>query len=173
MNRSGDRQSLTKLMNKLREKIPGITLRTTVMVGFPGETDEDFEELMGFIKDVRFERLGCFTYSREEGTPAYDMDDQVDEATKARREEMVNETQMLIMQEIGEAQIGKTLPVMTEGFDRYAECFFGRTQADAPDIDGKVFFTVSGKKPRYGSIVKVKITDCIDCDLTGEMVKGE
>lgn len=170
MNRSGDRQSLTKLINKLRERIDGITLRTTVMVGFPGETEEDFEELMNFIREIRFERLGCFAFSREEGTAAYDFEDQVDEEVKKHREEMVCEEQMLIMQEKGEAMLQKEVEVLTEGFDRYAECFFGRTQADSPDIDGKVFFTAPEKKPYFGELVRVRIDDCMDCDLIGEMV---
>jgi len=170
MNRKGDRAYLTALIKKLREKVEGITLRTTVMVGFPGETEEDFEELMGFIRDVRFDRLGAFSYSREEGTPAYDFENQVDEEVKQRRLEMVYEQQMLIMQENGEAMIGKEVEVLTEGFDRYAECFFGRTAADSPDIDGKVFFMAPSKKPYYGQIVKVRIDDCMDLDLIGEMI---
>lgn len=170
MNREGDRAYLTNLIAKLREKIEGIVLRTTVMVGFPGETEEDFEELMEFIRDIRFDRLGAFAYSREEGTPAYDFENQVDEEIKQRRLEMVYEQQMFIMQENGEAMIGKEVEVLTEGFDRYAECFFGRTSADSPDIDGKVFFTAPSTKPYYGQMVKVKIEDCMDLDLVGEMI---
>ncbi|MBQ4257526.1 MAG: 30S ribosomal protein S12 methylthiotransferase RimO [Clostridia bacterium] len=173
MNRRGDASSLEKLMNKLRERIPGVTLRTTVMVGFPGETEDDFEVLMNFIRKVRFERLGCFSYSREEGTPAYSLPSQVSEEEKERREELVSETQMLIMQEKGEAMIGKTVTVLTEGFDRWAECYFGRTQGDAPEIDGKVFFTAPEKKPVYGQFVQVRIDDCMDCDLIGEMILQE
>ena len=170
MNRRGDAASISALMEKLRARIPGVALRTTVMVGFPGETEEDFEILMDLIRSVRFERLGCFTYSREEGTPAYSLDHQVPEEEKERREELVSETQMLIMQEKGEAMIGKEVTVLTEGFDRWAECYFGRTESDAPEIDGKVFFTAPEKKPAYGQFVRVRIEDCMDCDLIGEMI---
>lgn len=171
MNRRGDRESLTALIQKMRAMVPGLVLRTTLITGFPGETDEEFTDLAEFVKEIRFERLGCFSYSQEEGTLAAAMPNQIDEEVKNHRMEIVMEEQMRIMQENGEAQIGKTVTVLTEGFDRYAECYFGRTYADAPDIDGKVFFTVSGKKPRYGQFVQVNIGDCMDCDLTGEMTE--
>lgn len=171
MNRRGDRKSLTELINKMRQRIPGLVLRTTLITGFPGETEEDFTELAEFVRETRFERLGCFAYSREEGTPAADMPNQIDEDVKNHRMELIMEDQMNIMQENGENQIGKTVTVLTEGFDRYAECFFGRSYADAPDIDGKIFFTAKEKKPRYGQFVQVKIDDCVDCDLTGEMTE--
>ena len=172
MNRRGDRESLTALLNKLRERVPGIVLRTTLITGFPGETEEDFTELAEFVRDIRFERLGCFAYSREEGTPAADLPDQVEEEVKRRRADIIMEQQMEIMQEYGESQIGKTVQVLTEGFDRYAECYFGRSYADAPDVDGKVFFHVpAGKrKPYFGKMVRVRIDDCMDCDLTGELI---
>ena len=172
MHRAGDAESLHALLQKLRDRIPGIVIRTTVMVGFPGETEEAFEILMNFIRQERFDRLGCFAYSQEEGTAAALMPDQIEEEEKERREELVSEAQMLIMQEKGEAMCGKTVEVLTEGFDRYAECYFGRTRADAPDIDGKVFFTAV-KKPYFGQLVKVEITDCMDCDLIGERVSEE
>ncbi len=166
MNRRGDRESLTALMKKIREKIPGVILRTTLISGFPGETEEDFTELMEFVKEVKFDRLGCFAYSQEEGTPAAELPDQIDEEIKERRAEIVTETQARIMEEKGQTYIGRTLEVLTEGFDRYAECWFGRSAMDAPDIDGKVFFTAE-KKPRPGAFVQVEIEDCIDCDLYG------
>lgn len=171
MNRRGDRESLTALIQKMRAMVPDLVLRTTLITGFPGETDEEFTDLAEFVKEIRFERLGCFAYSQEEGTLAATMPNQIDEEVKNHRMEIIMEEQMRIMQENGEAQIGKTVTVLTEGFDRYAECYFGRTYADAPDIDGKVFFTVSGKKPRYGQFVQVNIEDCMDCDLTGEMME--
>ncbi len=171
MNRRGDRESLTALIQKMRAMVPGLVLRTTLITGFPGETDEEFTDLAEFVKEIRFERLGCFSYSQEEGTLAAAMPNQIDEEVKNHRMEIIMEEQMRIMQENGEAQIGKTVTVLTEGFDRYAECYFGRTYADAPDIDGKVFFTVSGKKPRYGQFIQVNIGDCMDCDLTGEMTE--
>lgn len=169
MNRRGDRQSLTALMKKIREKVPGVVLRTTLITGFPGETEEDFTELAEFVKDVRFERLGCFAYSQEEDTPAAELPDQVDEDVKEHRAEILMGDQMDIMDAQGQELIGQTLEVLVEGFDRYAECWFGRSYRDAPDIDGKVFFTTDGKRPMLGSFVNVKITDCMDCDLTGEL----
>ncbi len=169
MNRRGDRESLTALIKKIREKIPGVVLRTTLIAGFPGETEEDFTQLMEFVKEVKFDRLGCFAYSQEEGTPAGSMPDQIDEDVKERRAEIVMETQGRIMEEKGQCFLGKTLKVLVEGFDRYAECWFGRSAMDAPDVDGKVFFSVEGKKPCLGSFVSVTIEDCIDCDLFGTL----
>ena len=170
MNRRGDRESLTSLMKRIREKVPGVILRTTLITGFPGETNEDFTELMEFVKEVRFDRLGCFAYSQEEDTPAAELPDQIDEDVKERRAEIVMQDQMEIMEEQGQRLVGQTLEVLVEGFDRYAECWFGRSAMDAPDIDGKVFFSVSEKKPVLGSFVKVEIEDCMDCDLTGHLV---
>ena len=170
MNRRGDKESLLKLIAHMREKVPGLILRTTLITGFPGETEEDFTELSEFVQEVRFDRLGCFAYSQEEDTPAALLPDQIDEETKNRRAEIIMEQQMEIMQQKGEAMIGKAVTVLTEGFDRYAECYFGRTAADSPDIDGKVFFTAQGNKPYFGQFVKVRIEDCMDCDLTGERI---
>lgn len=169
MNRRGDRQSLTALMQKIRDRVPGVVLRTTLITGFPGETEEDFTELAEFVKDVRFDRLGCFAYSREEGTPAANLPDQVEEEVKERRAEVIMDLQNRLMEERGAGFIGQTLPVLCEGFDRYAECWFGRSAMDAPDIDGKVFFTAE-QKPVLGTFVQVKIDDCIDCDLFGQRV---
>ena len=171
MRRKGDRQELTALIRKIREKVPGVVLRTTLITGFPGETEEDFEELSAFVKEIRFERLGCFTYSQEEGTAAALMENQVPEEVKQERMDIIMEQQMAIMQEWGEGRIGQTVEVLTEGFDRYAECWFGRSAADAPDVDGKIFFMPGERKPRYGEMLKVKITDCMDCDLMGEVVE--
>lgn len=170
MRRVGDRQYLTALVNKLRKKIPSIVVRTTFLVGFPGETEEDFTELSEFVKEMRFERMGCFPYSQEEGTPAAEMEDQVDADLKERRAEILMEKQMYIMQEDGEKLVGEELDVLVEGYDRYAECWFGRSYRDAPEIDGKVFFTLQDKKPALGSMVKVKINECMDADLFGERI---
>ena len=170
MNRRGDKESLTKLIAHMREKVPGLVLRTTLITGFPGETEEDFTELSEFVQEIRFDRLGCFAYSQEEDTPAALLPDQIDEETKNRRAEIIMEQQMEIMQQKGEEMVGKAVTVLTEGFDRYAECYFGRTAADSPDIDGKVFFTAQGNKPYFGQFVKVRIDDCMDCDLTGERI---
>ncbi len=166
MNRTGDDSSLRELVNKLRARIPGIILRTTLIAGFPGETDEQFEALCQFVKDVKFDRLGCFAYSAEEGTPAADFPDQVDEDVKQRRADIIMETQMLINDEICEGMIGKRLEVVVEGFDRYAECFFGRSQSEAPEIDGKIFFT-SSRPLAIGEYVNVEIDSVMDYDLIG------
>lgn len=169
MNRRGDRESLTALMKKIRERMPGVVLRTTIIAGFPGETEEDFTQVAEFLKDVRFERMGCFAYSQEEDTPAALLPDQIDEDVKEHRAEILMGDQMDIMDAQGQELIGQTLEVLVEGFDRYAECWFGRSYRDAPDIDGKVFFTTDGKRPMLGSFVQVEITDCMDADLTGEL----
>ncbi len=169
MNRRGDRESLTALMKKIRERVPGVVLRTTIIAGFPGETEEDFTQVAEFLKDVRFERMGCFAYSQEEDTPAALLPDQIDEDVKEHRAEILMGDQMDIMDAQGQELIGQTLEVLVEGFDRYAECWFGRSYRDAPDIDGKVFFTTDGKRPMLGSFVQVEITDCMDADLTGEL----
>ena len=171
MNRAGNRAELTALIRRMREAVPGLTLRTTLITGFPGETEEDFTELAEFVREIRFERLGCFVYSQEEGTPAALMPDQIDEELRRRRMDIIMELQMGIMAEQCEGRIGETVTVLTEGFDRWADCYFGRSQQDAPEIDGKVFFTAPGKKPHFGQFVQVKVTDCMDCDLTGEMVE--
>ncbi len=168
MHRPGNREALTALIERIRTAVPDITLRTTVMVGFPGETEEDFEELCAFIKDARFQRLGCFAFSPEEDTPAYTMPDQIEDSVKFRRRDIVMEEQARISDAYNESMIGKTVTVLVESFDRYAECWFGRTEGDAPDIDGKVFFTAN-RPVQPGDMVQVEIIDTMDWDLIGEM----
>ena len=170
MNRRGDKESLLTLVGHIREKIPGVVLRTTLIAGFPGETEEEFEELSDFVAQTRFERLGCFAYSQEEDTPAALMPDQIDEDVKNRRAEIISEQEALIIDSWCEDQVGKELDVLVDGFDRYADCWFGRSPFDAPEVDPCVFFTVGETKPRPGDIVRVRVTDHIDCDLTGEMI---
>ena len=170
MNRPGDRESIETLISKVREKVPGITVRTTLIAGFPGETEEQFEELCQFVKDMRFDRLGCFAYSSEEDTPAAEMEGQLDEQLKIRRAEIVTEEQMNIIARQNEKKVGQTVTVVTEGFDRFGECYFGRSEADAPDIDGKIFFT-SEKKLSVGDFVKVALEDTLDLDLIGSVVE--
>ena len=169
MNRGGSRESLAALIKKIRERIPGVILRTTMLTGFPGETEEQFAELCQFVKEMKFERLGCFAYSAEEGTPAAEFEDQVPIKIKEKRSEIVMEEQMFISDRFNESQLGKTLEVVTEGFDRYAECWFGRSAMDAPEIDGKVFFT-SDRKLAIGEFVNVTIDDVMDYDLLGTRV---
>lgn len=166
MNRMGDNETLRALIAKIRDKIPDVTLRTTLITGFPGETQKQFEELSMFVKDMKFDRLGCFTYSAEEGTPAEKLPDQIDLRTKEARSDAIMNEQMLISFDLNEQKIGRTYEVVTEGFDRYAECYFGRSTADAPEIDGKIFFS-SEKKLSVGEYVNVTIDDVLDYDLIG------
>ena len=169
MNRWGDTEKLEALFAHIREKVPNIILRTTLITGFPGETKEQFEELAEFVKRVRFDRLGCFAYSREEGTKAYDFPDQIDEETAAHRADIIMEQQMLISCENNEKLMDSELTAVVEGFDKFGECWFGRTALDAPDIDGKVFFT-SETPLEIGDYVKIRITDTLDYDLIGEVI---
>ena len=170
MNRWGDTEKLEALFKHIREKIPNVILRTTLITGFPGETEEQFNELAEFVQRVRFDRLGCFAYSREEGTKAYDFPDQIDEEVAEHRADIIMEQQLLIHSENNEKLIGSEIEAVVEGYDRFAESFFGRTPLDAPDIDGKVFF--SSEKPlKLGEYVRIKITDTLDYDLIGEVVE--
>ena len=172
MNRRGSGEELLGLLDKIRKRVPGIVLRSTVITGFPGETEEEFSQLAEFLKKARFERLGAFAYSREEGTPAAQMPGQIDEEVKRHRQDIIMEQQSLVSEQYNAAQIGKTLKVLAEGFDRYADCWFGRSEADAPDIDGKLFFT-SARKISAGSFVNVKIKESMEYDLSGETVPEE
>ena len=171
MHRWGDRGKLEALLAHVREKVPGVTLRTTLMVGFPGETEEDFEELCEFAKRVRFDHMGCFAYSAEEGTEAAALPDQIDEDVKSHRVEVLMEQQMALEQAAGEALVGKTVRVLVEGWDRWAECWFARAASQAPDdIDGKVYFHVpkdAKRRPVLGQFAEVEIADCLDGDLVG------
>ncbi len=172
MHRWGDREKLTQLIAHIREKLPDVTLRTTLITGFPGETEEDFTQLCEFVKEIQFDRLGCFPYSQEEGTEAAQLPNQIDSDVKGHRAELIMEGQMERMQAAGEAMVGSIQTVLCEGWDRYVNCWFGRTAAQAPDdIDGKVFFTVpqGTPKPSFGSFVPILITNCIDGDLVGEL----
>ena len=166
MNRCGSRETLTELIGKIRARIPNVIIRTTLITGFPGETQEQFEELAEFANDMCFERLGCFAYSAEEGTPAAKFEGQLPDEEKERRSDVIMEQQMFINDVQNQEMIGKEVEVVTEGFDRYAECCFGRSAADAPEIDGKIFFS-SERKLTVGEYVKVKIDDTLDCDLLG------
>ena len=168
MNRKGSRKSLTALVNKLRERIPRLVIRTTLMTGFPGETEEDFAELSDFVREMHFERLGCFAYSIEENTPAANMKDQLDEETKRHRQNIIMEQQSMMMVQTNRRFIGKKLSLLCEGYDRPTQCYYGRTYADAPEVDSKVYFiTEGGEKPKIGEVVKVVITDSLEYDLMG------
>lgn len=170
MHRRGDRESLTALLHKIKKKIPDVIFRTTFITGFPGETEAQFETLAEFAKEMNFQRLGCFAYSQEENTPAARMPGQLDEETKQRRADAIMAHQQLVMANYCEGLIGTEIEVLTEGYDRLAECWYGRSYADAPEVDGCVFFTADGKNPAVGNFVNVKITDFTGCDPVGVMI---
>ncbi len=169
MNRHGDRETLTALLNKIRERIEGVTLRTTFIAGFPGETEEEFEELCEFVDEMRFERMGCFAYSEEEGTPAAKLDGMLEPEIRAERAEIINERQNAILDEINEALIGETLETIVEGYDAYSDSYYGRTYMDAPEIDTQISF-VCGYELQDGDIVEVEIINVVEGVLTGEVV---
>ncbi|MBR3964828.1 MAG: 30S ribosomal protein S12 methylthiotransferase RimO [Clostridia bacterium] len=169
MNRHGDGAMIRTVIEKLRREIPDITLRTTFITGFPGESEEDFTELCEFVKETRFDRLGVFPYSREEGTPAYDFADQIDEQLKQDRADIIMQAQLRISEEKNEAMVGKRIRVLVEDYDTVSKTHFGRSDADAPEIDGKVYFSapyrISG-----GSTLLVEIKEVLDYDLFGVAV---
>lgn len=167
MNRHGDRESLTSLIGKIRERIPDVCIRTTFITGFPGETDDDFEELAGFVKDIKFDRLGCFTYSPEDGTPAAEFENQVEQDEKVHRGELIMDSQYDIVIDNNQKLVGKTLKVIVDEYDPYTDVYKGRTYKDAPEIDGQVTFVCeAGLTP--GTFTEVLITDVDEYDLIGE-----
>lgn len=169
MGRHGGPEIIKSAVRRFREAIPDITLRTTVMVGFPGETEEDFQELCDFVKETRFDRLGAFTYSPEEGSAAFKMGDPVDAQTKQDRYDRIMMLQSDISAERNRRMLHKKIRVLCEGYDVPAECYVGRSESDAPDVDGKVFFT-SDKKISEGKFVTVRVTQADDYDLIGEKI---
>lgn len=168
MNRRGDQALIRNVISKLREEIPDVVIRTTFIVGFPGEGEEEFETLAEFVNEIEFDRLGVFTFSPQEGTPAFDMEDQVDEDIKTRRGEVIMQDQYSIMEEKNNEKIGKTYRVVVEDYDGYSDSYTGRTYMDAPEIDGLVKFT-SHKDLDIGDFVDVEIFDVEDYDLIGEV----
>ena len=166
MNRHGDSAMIRELIAKLRREIPDLTLRTTFIVGFPGETEQDFETLCRFVEETRFERLGVFTYSAEEGTPAASFQGQIDEQTKQDRADILMKAQMQIAAEQNEKKIGETIRVLVEDFDPVSEAHFGRSAADAPEIDGKIYFKAA-RRVAPGSMIDVKVREVVDYDLYG------
>ena len=171
MNRSGDRKSLTALIQKIRRMVPDMVLRTTFIAGFPGESEQQFEELCEFVQEIRFERMGAFAYSAEEGTVAATMPEQVEQSERTRRMELLMERQSVINEQYNTSRVGQTLQVLCEGYDPYIKHYYGRSAADAPDIDCKVFFR-SAKKVAAGSFVFVAISDQMEYDLLGDRVDG-
>lgn len=172
MNRGEDTESLTALIQKMRDRIPDMVIRTTFIAGFPGETEDEFNQMAEFSRNIRFDRMGCFAYSQEEDTPAALMPDQIDEDVKQHRAQIMMEEQMDIMQQLGQQRIGTVMEILVEGYDEYSGCYYGRSYADSPDIDGKVLFTAVNIVPVVGDFVDVRITDCVNCDLMGELVEG-
>ena len=170
MNRHGGKDLIRDAVRRLREGVPGIVLRSTAMVGFPGETEEDFCELCEFIKEARFDRFGAFTYSAEEGTLAAEFDGQIDEQIKQDRYDVLMQTQLTVAEELGAAKVGSVQTVLCDGYDTVAEVYYGRSYADAPDVDGKVYFTSPRRKINTGAFVQVKITEAMDYDLVGEVI---
>ena len=169
MNRHGGSDTIKDAISRLRSAVPGIVLRSTAIVGFPGETEEDFRKLCEFIKEAKFERFGAFTYSREEDTPAYDFDGVVDEQTAQDRYDILMRTQLSVSEKWNESRIGQTLHVLCEGFDPVSEAYVGRSYAEAADIDGKIFFTAM-REVTEGEMLDVRIIDSLDYDLIGECV---
>lgn len=169
MARKSSLAQLKERIGKLRNEIPGIALRTTLIVGFPGETDEDFEILYDFVKEMRFDRLGVFTYSKEEGTPAAKFENQIDEKTKVKRRDAIMALQHGISKELTAEKVGKVMKVLIEGKITDEDVYIGRTYQDAPDIDGEVFVEYEGELIS-GDFVDVRITGANDYDLIGEIV---
>jgi len=168
MNRRYTRQELEVLIKKLRKAIKGLVLRTSVIVGLPGETKAQFAELCDFISKTKIERVGVFPYSQEEGTPAGEMECQIDEEEKLRRQDALLAVQERVIDKYNASRVGKVYDVLCEGYDRAAGCFFGRSYAESPDIDGKIFFMLCEPRPQEGEILKVKILEDLEGDLLGE-----
>lgn len=168
MNRRGDQAMIRNVIEKLRTEIPDVVIRTTFIVGFPGEGEDEFENLAVFVNEIEFDRLGVFTFSAQEGTPAYDMEDQVEEDVKTRRGEIIMQDQYSIMEEKNSEKIGKTYKVIVEDYDGYSDSYTGRTYMDAPEIDGIVRFT-SDRDLDIGDFVELEIFDVEDYDLIGEV----
>ncbi|MFH0732685.1 MAG: 30S ribosomal protein S12 methylthiotransferase RimO [Candidatus Omnitrophota bacterium] len=167
MNRRTTKVQIESLINKIRKRIPGVVLRTSVIVGFPGETDAEFIQLLDFIKEVKFERLGAFIYSREEKTPAYNYKKQITGSIKRQRLDAIMKTQQEISEDVNKRWLGKTLEVLIDEKDKDS-FYIARSQYDAPEVDGVVY--VKAKQAKPGEFLKVKITDTMEYDLTGEPV---
>ncbi len=168
MGRRATKRQLIQIIDKLRKEIPDIVLRTTLITGFPGETQQDHEELMEFVEQMKFDRLGVFTYSAEENTPAYEMPDQIDEEVKQERQAQLMEMQQEIAFERAEQMIGKTVTAMVEGKVAEEQAYVARTYGDAPDVDGYVFVNTD-EVLVTGDFLRVKVTGALEYDLIGEI----
>ena len=169
MARRTNRTEITEKIRKIREKMPDCTIRTSIIAGFPGETEEQFNELYDFVKEIRFDRMGVFAYSQEEGTPAAEFDGQIAEEVKQERLDKLMTLQQGISLELNKDKIGKVLEVIVEGYDEESFLFYGRSRGDSIDVDGKVYFgTENEVEP--GDLIKVEILDADEYDLTGRAV---
>ncbi len=166
MNRRGSSEDIKNVINGFREKLNDCVIRTSLIVGFPGETNEDFEKLVSFVEETRFDRLGVFCYSPEEGTIAADMEDQISEELKNERYNKIMEIQQNISREINDKRVGKSYDVIVEGVSDDGIFYFGRSYAEGPDVDGKIYFTANDPL-KIGDIVSVKILIAEEYDLTG------
>lgn len=172
MNRPITKKEITDLINKLRKAIPGLVLRTSFIVGFPGETEEQFVELLNFMEEIKFDRVGIFAYSQEEGTLAAEFPEQIPESIKNHRYHRAMELQRLISSDLNKQKLQREFEVLVEGnVNKRKNIFWGRTREDAPEVDGRVVF--KAKTVEIGSLVRVRITDCNDYDLFGELVDDE
>ena len=173
MKRGGTRESLERLIARVREAVPGIAIRTTFITGFPGETDEDFEELIKFVQNCRFDNVGVFTYSDEEGTAAYDLPNKVDPKVAVRRRNRLMKEQAKISKQINLSKIGKTYKVMFEGLSQESDLLFqGRLEGQTQEIDGYILINdmPDDLEPKIGAIYNVKITEAHEYDLVGAIV---
>ena len=167
MNRKGSYEELKALLEKMRKRIPNLAIRTTFMVGFPGESEEAFEELCKFVKEIKFDKMGCFTYSPEEDTPAYDFDNQIEEDIKSKRAEIIMDIQYGVTEELNKQKIGKTYKAVIDEFD--GEKYIARAYFDSPEIDSGIIIN-SDKELQIGEFVNIRITSFDGYDLIGEIV---
>ena len=170
MARRTTREETIEKIRMIREKMSDCTIRTSIIVGFPGETEEQFNELYEFVKNIRFDRMGVFSYSQEEGTPAAEFENQIDEETKQKRLDALMTLQQGISLEMNRAKIGNVIEVIVEGYDADNFLFYGRSRGDSIDVDGKVYFGTENEVDE-GDIIKVKIVDADEYDLTGQRVE--
>ena len=173
MKRGGTRESLERLITRVRERVPGIVIRTTFITGFPGEAEDDFEELMRFVRNCRFDNVGVFTYSDEEGTPAFDLPNKVDPKTAKQRRTRLMKEQARISKQLNRARVGKTFPVLFEGLSQESDLLFqGRLPGQAQEIDGYILINdiPENLQPQIGHIYTVRITEAHEYDLIGEIV---
>ncbi len=171
MNRHGGAELIKENIRKIKDAVDDIVVRTTVIVGFPGESDEQFNELCGYVKSEKFERLGAFTYSAEEGTPAAEFDGQIDEQVKQDRYDIIMKEQFGVTDAYNKSRVGKSYEMLVEGYDPVSEAYYGRSYADAPDVDGKIYVRASAGTLEVGNFAKVTVTDVLDYDLVAEIAE--